>query len=140
MRAARHQNPWGRTKLTTFAAPHRLVIPSLAFCLTLLPGHGIKRSRFLLNVLAAALGAFRVHFVFFQGENYFEGFVTIFANVVVHGHGGLPLDCDHELRLELYRQHPPLVCEPEVAPTSRLGPARPPRAADVESHPSKNEG
>ena len=102
MRAARHQNPWGRTKLTTFAAPHRLVIPSLAFCLTLLPGHGIKRSRFLLNVFAAALAAFRVHFVFFQGENYFEGFVTIFANVVVHGHGGLPLDCDHELQLELY--------------------------------------
>jgi hypothetical protein len=27
--------------------------------------------------------------------------VTIVANVVVYGHGGLPLDCDHELLLEL---------------------------------------
>jgi hypothetical protein len=55
-----------------------LVIPTAAFCLTfralilrltLLPGHGIKSSRFLLNVLAAALGAFRVYFVFLEGEN-----------------------------------------------------------------------
>jgi hypothetical protein len=87
----------GRTIPTNFATRHRLVIPSL----TLLPGHGIKSSRFLLNVLATTLGAFRVYFVFLQGENYFEGFVTIVANVVVHGHRGLPLDCDHELRLEL---------------------------------------
>jgi hypothetical protein len=87
----------GRTIPTNFATRHRLVIPSL----TLLPGHGIKSSRFLLNVLATALGAFRVYFVFLQGENYFEAFVTIVANVVVHGHRGLPLDCDHELRLEL---------------------------------------
>jgi hypothetical protein len=87
----------GRTKPTNFATRHRLVISSL----TLLPGHGIKSSRFLLNVLATALGAFRVYFVFLQGENYLEGFVTIVANVVVHGHRGLPLDCDHELRLEL---------------------------------------
>jgi uncharacterized membrane protein YqaE (UPF0057 family) len=64
------------------ATRHRLVIPSL----TLLPGHGIKSSRFLLNVLATALGAFRVYFVFLQGENFFEGFVTIVANGVVHGH------------------------------------------------------
>ena len=40
--------------------------------------------------------------MFFQGENQFEGFVTIVADVVVHGHGSLPLDCEHELRLELY--------------------------------------
>jgi hypothetical protein len=39
------------------------------FALTLLPGHGIKSGRFLLNVLAAALGAFRVYFVFLEGEN-----------------------------------------------------------------------
>jgi hypothetical protein len=96
MRATPLESP-GRTKPTNFATRHRLVIPSL----TLLPGHGIKSSRFLLNVLATALGAFRVYFVFLQGENYLEGFVTIVANVVVHGHRGLPLDCDHELRLEL---------------------------------------
>src|ERR1035438_7861000 len=87
----------GRTEPTNFATRHRLVISSL----TLLPGHGIKSSHFLLNVLAAALGAFRLDFVFLQGENPFEGFMTIVANVVVHGHSGLPLDCDHELRLEL---------------------------------------
>ena len=55
----------GRTKLTNLATRHRLVIPSL----TLLPGHGIKSSRFLLNVLATALGAFRLYFVFLQGKN-----------------------------------------------------------------------
>ena len=87
----------GRTKPPNFATRHRLVISSL----TLLPGHGIKSSRFLLNVLAAALGAFRLYFVFLQGKNQFEGFMTIVANVVVHGHRDLPLDCDHELRLEL---------------------------------------
>jgi hypothetical protein len=27
--------------------------------------------------------------------------MTIVANIVVHGHSRLPLDCDHELRLEL---------------------------------------
>jgi hypothetical protein len=87
----------GRTKPTNFATRHRLVISSL----TLLRGHGIKSSRFLLNVLAAALGAFRLYFVFLQGKNQFEGFMTIVANVVVHGHRDLPLDFDHELRLEL---------------------------------------
>jgi hypothetical protein len=87
----------GRRKLTNFATRHRLVILSL----TLLPGHGVECGCFLLHVLAAALRAFRVSFVFFQGENQFEGFVTIVANVVVHGHGGLLLDCDHELRFEL---------------------------------------
>jgi hypothetical protein len=45
------------------------VIPSLAFRLTLLPGHGIERGHFLLHVLAAALGAFRVYIMFFQREN-----------------------------------------------------------------------
>jgi hypothetical protein len=53
----------GRTKPTNFATRHRLVISSL----TLLPGHGIKSSRFLLNVLAAALGAFRLHFASSSG-------------------------------------------------------------------------
>src|ERR1019366_9719617 len=86
-----------RTKPTNFATRHRLVISSL----TLLLGHGIKSSRFLLNVLATALWAFRLYFVFLQGKNQFEGFMTIMANIVVHGHRGLPLDCDHELRLEL---------------------------------------
>jgi hypothetical protein len=86
-----------RTKPTNFATPHRLLISVL----TLLFGHGIKSSHFLLNILAAALGAFRVYFVFLECENQFEGFVTIVANVVVYGHGGLPLDCDHELLLEL---------------------------------------
>jgi hypothetical protein len=61
----------GRTKSTNFATRLRLVISSL----TLLPGHGIKSSRFLLNVLAAALGASRLYFVFLQGKNQFEGFM-----------------------------------------------------------------
>jgi hypothetical protein len=55
----------GRRKLTNFATRHRLVILSL----TLLPGHGVESGRFLLDVLAAAFGAFRVYFVFLQGEN-----------------------------------------------------------------------
>src|SRR5271157_5643579 len=100
----------GRRKAANFATRQRLVIPSLtfrltlrlAFRLTLLPGHSKKSGCFLLHVLAAALGAFRVFFVFLQGKNQFEGLVTIVADVVVHGHGGLPLDCEHELRLELY--------------------------------------
>src|ERR1035437_4173700 len=60
--------------------------------LTLLSGHGVERSHLLLHVLAAALGAFHVYFMFFEGENHFEGFVTIVADVVVHGYGGLPLE------------------------------------------------
>src|SRR5208337_1951376 len=75
---------------------------ALASCLTLFAGHGIERGYLLLHVLAAALGAFHLYLVFFQGEDHFEGFVTIVADVVVHGHGDLPLDRDHELRLELY--------------------------------------
>src|SRR5208337_272145 len=72
--------------------------------LTLLPGYGIKRGHLLLDVLAAALGAFHLYIVFLEGENYFEVLVAIVADVVVHGHGDLPLDRDHELRLELYAE------------------------------------
>src|SRR5208282_755841 len=63
-----------------------------ALRLTLLAGYSVERGGFLLHVLAAALGAFRICVMFFQGENQFEGFVTIVADVVVHGHVGLPLD------------------------------------------------
>jgi hypothetical protein len=67
----------GRKKPANFAKGARLVIPGLtfrlalrlAFRLALLPGHGIKSSRLLLNVLAAALGAFRVYLVFLEREN-----------------------------------------------------------------------
>jgi len=71
----------GRKKPTNFATRAWLVIPGLTFrlalrltlrlaCrLALLPGHGIKSSRLLLNVLAAALGAFRVYLVFLEREN-----------------------------------------------------------------------
>ena len=91
------------TRIPVAHKAHQLRHTSLVVIsvLTLLFGHGIKSSHFLLNILAAALGAFRVYFVFLECENQFEGFVTIVANVVVYGHGGLPLDCDHELLLEL---------------------------------------
>ena len=92
----------GRRKVLNFATRRGLVIPILAFRLALLPGHGIKRGHLLLHVLAAALGAFHRYIVFLEGENYFEGFVSIIADVVVHGHANLPLDRDHELRLRLY--------------------------------------
>jgi hypothetical protein len=55
----------GHTKLLGLTARPLLVIGSL----TLLPGHGIKRGRFLLDLLAAALGTLRVGFVFLEGEN-----------------------------------------------------------------------
>ena len=72
-RAGRKQNRWGTESLPTLPKGIAWLFPAqlLAwlFALTLLPGHGIKSSRFLLNVLAAALGAFRVYFMFFEGEN-----------------------------------------------------------------------
>src|SRR5271157_632975 len=71
-------------------------------CLTFLSGHSKKSSRFLFDMLTAALGAFGICFMFLEGENQFEGFVTVEANIIVHGHGILPLDRDHELRIELY--------------------------------------
>jgi hypothetical protein len=80
-----------------FATRVLLVDPGLTF----LSGHCIKSSRFLFDILAAALRTLRVRFMFPESENQFEGFVTIVANVVIHGHGGLPLDCDHELLVEL---------------------------------------
>src|SRR5208282_260011 len=104
---AKSANEWGTRmpRAQNASQPRRTARPgdsSLASCLALLPGHGVERGCFLFHVLAAALGAFRVYFVFFQSENQFEGFVTIVADVVIHGHGGLPLDCDYELRFELY--------------------------------------
>src|SRR5208282_3110117 len=104
---AKSANEWGTRmpRAQNASQPRRTARPgdsSLASCLALLPGHGVERGCFLFHVLAAALGAFRVYFVFFQSENQFEGFVTIVADVVIHGHGGLPLDCDHELHVELY--------------------------------------
>jgi hypothetical protein len=67
----------GHKKPPNFATGTLLVISGLtfrlalrlAFRLALLPGHGIKSSRLLLNVLAAALGAFRVYLVFLEREN-----------------------------------------------------------------------
>src|SRR5208282_2369179 len=104
--------------LLNLAVRPDLVIPSLTFRLALLSGHGVERGCFLLHVLAAALGAFRVYFVFFQGENQFERFATIVADVVIHGHEGLPLDCDYELRLELYADTGRLsVCNPALQDT-----------------------
>jgi hypothetical protein len=67
--AGRQQNRWGTKTLPTLPKGIAWLFPGLTLCLTLLPGHGIKSSRFLLNVLAAALGAFRVYFVFLEGEN-----------------------------------------------------------------------
>src|SRR5208283_2587307 len=112
----RRQNPWDAHSLPTS-------LPGTAWLfsrtnLTLLPGHGVEGGRFLLHVLAAALGAFRVYFVFFQSENQFERFATIVADVVIHGHEGLPLDCDYELRLELYADTGRLsVCNPALQDT-----------------------
>jgi hypothetical protein len=51
-----------------------------------------KRSRFLLYVLTAAMGALGILVVVFvQGENGLKSFMTIEANVIVNGHGKPPV-------------------------------------------------
>jgi hypothetical protein len=59
----------GHRKPANFAKGHPLVIFGLALRLALLSGYGIKSGCFLLHILTAALGAFRVYFVFLQREN-----------------------------------------------------------------------
>jgi hypothetical protein len=64
----------------------------------LLAPDGEKCSRFLFHTLTAALRALDLFFVLLQGENQFEGLVAIVANVVIHGHGNLPLEIADEVR------------------------------------------
>ena len=72
-RAGRKQNRWGTESLPTLPKGIAWLFPAqlLAwlFALTLLPGHCIKSSRFLLHILATALGAFRVYLVLLECEN-----------------------------------------------------------------------
>jgi hypothetical protein len=56
--------------------------------------HREERSGFLLNILAATVRALRSFLVVFvQGQNNFEGLMTIEANVIINGHGDLPWEC-----------------------------------------------
>jgi hypothetical protein len=53
--------------------------------------HGIECGGFLLNIPASTMRTFRsVFVVLVEGENNFERFVTIEADIIVDGHGNLP--------------------------------------------------
>ena len=96
-----------------------MTLANAGLYLALFPGDGKKSRRFLFDMLATALGAFHVDFMFFEGENQFEGLVAVEANIIVHGHGILPLDRDHELRLKLYALGRSL-CDPSAQDQVRI--------------------
>jgi hypothetical protein len=60
--------------------------------LAFLARHGKERGGFLFHVLAPALRALNVFFVLLQRQDQFEGLMAIVADVIVHGHGDLPLE------------------------------------------------
>ena len=75
------------------------IAPARSAGLAFLAGHCEERSRFLLYVLTAAVGAANTLFiVFVQGEDSLKRLVAVVTDVVVYGHGehlacGLSQNC-----------------------------------------------
>src|SRR5579872_418737 len=72
---------------------------SQIWCLLTLPrSHGEERRGLLFHVLAPTVGALRIFLVVFvQGKSYFEGLMTIHADIIVDGHGGPPAELLSEI-------------------------------------------
>jgi hypothetical protein len=89
-----------------------VVIP---LALALFPGNSVERSRFLLYVLAAALGALGFFVVvLMKGEHQFKSLLAIVADIVIDGHGKPPGSIAITLRESILAQIPPqkMGCSP----------------------------